>query len=113
MRSALIFIAFAISTGALAMLVLMGIALYNLYRWRRPSASRYGNCWSFAIPLFLSDLRRYRLVVSASRYVRIVPHVQVTDGDRLWEFVPVAPRRGFRGLLDSFWFHGKVRVTRV
>lgn len=110
-----IFLCYAAATVSLAVLVLVGFALTKLYRLRGwPQESVVGNCWSYAIPLWLKAPRKTYLVVDVSRFAP-VPHVrfaQSIDGLMVREFKPARPQRGFKGVLDSFWFRGRIRVGK-
>jgi hypothetical protein len=104
-----VFLCYVVATVALAVLVMVGWALTKLYGSRWPAESFDGNCWSFAIPKWLMNPSGTYLVVSLSRHVP-VPHVRFAPsiaGLYVEELQPAAPRKGFRGILDSFWFRGK------
>jgi hypothetical protein len=108
----LIFLAYLIGTAALAVVALMFCALFFLYRARGwPEEPGVGNCWSYAIPVFLRNPTNTYLVIDLSNYAP-VPHVRFAksiEGLEVQEFKPLHPKRGFRGLFDSFWFRGHIR----
>ena len=111
MRRIAIFGCYVVATIALAVLVAVGVALTKLYRARWPEEASNGNCCSFAVPKFLQDPRRAALVVNLSRHT-LVPHVRFmphTEGVYFEELVPLHPKRGWKGVLDSFWFKGRIR----
>jgi hypothetical protein len=84
--------------------------LYERAGW--PEEKDAINCWSFAISKWLSaGPKIHYLVVRMSRHT-LVPHVffaKYIDGLNVEELKPLKPQRGFRGLVDSFYFKGRVR----
>lgn len=116
-ESAAIFLCYVIATLALAVLVLVGYALSWLYARRGwPAEPTRGNCWSYAVPLWLrAGPETSGLLVTKSEHAP-VPHVRFVPqvaGVEAMEFVPRAPRRGLRGVMASFWFDGEVRKGRA
>lgn len=110
----LIFAAYLIGTLGLALFVLGAWAIYELYRargWPADEPER-SNCWAVALPRWLRDPEATYLVVSKSRHT-FVPHVGFAESvDELIEYKPLRPRRGFRGVIDSFWFRGQLKTKR-
>lgn len=75
---------------------------------------RFGNCWLYALPLFLS--KGGYLVVCWSPRNRLIPHAMWTQdlqGVEVHEFIPDHPRTGLFGLLFAILFRGRVRVRRM
>jgi hypothetical protein len=103
---------YAAATVSLAILFLVGVgltALYRRYGW--PEQGDKGNCWAYAVPHWLRSPVKSCIAVSLSPRAP-VPHVRYVpslDGVAYEEFVPNESRRGWRGVLHSFWFDGHVK----
>jgi hypothetical protein len=111
MRRLAILGCYVLATIALAVLMFVGWALIKLYRDRWPPESTKGNCWSFAIPKWLRQPRKTYLVIDMSRHAKVA-HVRFApsiDGLYVEELKPAKPQRGFKGLMDSLWFDGRIR----
>jgi hypothetical protein len=112
----IIFLSYVFATICLACLVMIGYVLTWCYRrtgW--PPAEEAINCWAFSIAKWLGSgpVSSY-LVISMSRHAP-VPHVRFApsiDELLVMELKPLNPRKGWRGVLDSFMFKGRVRVGK-
>ena len=109
---AAIFCSYVVATVALAVVVFVCWCLTKLYTMKGwPEEPAMGNCWSYAIPIFLRHPTNTYLVIDLSNYAP-VPHVRFAksiEGLEVQEFKPLHPKKGGRGLFDSFWFRGRVR----
>ena len=111
--SGLIFLCYFIATLCLGVLVLIGYALTWLYKrvgW--PDGLTAWNCWAFAFAKWLEQgPRETYLIVNLSPHGPI-PHVRFAksiNGLEVSELKPLKPRKGFRAIIDSIKFKGRVR----
>lgn len=110
MRQPLIFACYVVATLCLAVLVLVGYALKGLYGEHMPEESEAWNCWAFAVPKWLVDPVRTGLLITKSAHGP-VPHTRyVPSLVNIYyeEAIPLAPRKGWRSVIDSFKFKAKI-----
>lgn len=90
--------------------MIVGWALTKLYGGQVPE-STHGNCWSYAVPKFLLMPTISGLLVTLSEHAP-VPHVRYVPVARAVSFeeaVPVEPKKGLQGVMDSFWYELRIR----
>lgn len=108
-----VFLCYVIATICLTGMVLMGLCLRWLYEKKGwPNQTDKGNCWSFAFPRWLDDPSKSYLVVRTTHHRAPIAHVQFApsiEGLEVEEFVPLNPQRGWKAIINSFWFKGKIR----
>lgn len=110
-----IFICYLIGTLCLVGMVLMGLSLRRLYeKSGYPVQGEMGNCWAFVYPKWVKNPQKTYLVVRLSAHA-VVPHVFFAESINnldVEEFNPVQPIRGWKAIIDSFWFKGKIRIGK-
>lgn len=70
---------------------------------------KYGNCWIYAIPRFIS--KGGYLNVRWSSRSKFVPHISwSSDNKTFYDYVPIKKEWGvIEGIINSFLFKGEVR----
>ena len=109
----IIFLCYVVATVCLAILTCIGYALTWLYKhagW--PDGLTAWNCWAFVIAKWLeAGPRKTYITINVSPHGPI-PHVRFAksiDGLQVSEFIPIKPKRGWKAILDSVKFKGRVR----
>jgi hypothetical protein len=113
-RRTAIFACYVAATVCLGVLTVIGYCLAALYR-EAPDERGAWNCWAFAVPKWLDDPVHSALLVTKSAHGP-VPHcryVPSLGGIYAEEAIPERPRRGVRGVVDSFKFRAKIRKGRL
>lgn len=107
-----VFLCYLIATFCLVGMVLMGLSLRWLYEKNGyPVQGEMGNCWAFAYPKWVKNPRKTYLAIRLNAFA-IVPHVFFAESIKnlkVEEFKPIGPIKGWKAIIDSFWFKGKIR----
>ena len=70
----------------------------------------WGNCWTMGLWYFFRH--GGYVVIRYSAYIPVWHCIFGPSLDELYEFHPVRPKRGWRGMFAAFWHYGRIRKVK-